>query len=171
MENIPSIRWRNINTLNQEQSLASVPKAKARDTVCFSAFVLFPFSPYEPLQSACQHSWYVSRSLYAACSPGSIFKMPENKWVWLCPASFICFMVKKSKREVFDTLVDCNYFYLHSESNGNYLYPCICAWAHTHIWILFTLICFPYPLAELKTNGGYFNIYEAHLPIYLAGCR
>lgn len=32
--------------------------------------------------------------------------------------------------------------------------------------ILFTLICCSHPLAELKTNGGYFNIYEAHLPAH-----
>ena len=37
-------------------------------------------------------------------------------------------------------------------------------------WILFTLICCSHPLAELKTNGGYFNIYEAHLPAHLAHC-
>lgn len=92
-----SIRWWNIITLNQERSdSGECPKGKSQrySNACISAFVLFPFSPCKPLQSACQHSWYVSRSLYAACSPGSIFKMPENKWVWLFPASFICFVVK-----------------------------------------------------------------------------
>ena len=67
-------------------------------------------------------------------------------------------------------LSDYNYFYLQCHGNVSlYMYVCVAAY-QTHIWILFTLICFSYPLAELKSNGGYFNIYEAHLPAYLAGC-
>uniref|UniRef100_A0A668VVV9 C2 domain-containing protein n=1 Tax=Oreochromis aureus TaxID=47969 RepID=A0A668VVV9_OREAU len=37
----------------------------------FPVFSIFfsPCGPCESLQSACQHSWYISSSLYAACSP------------------------------------------------------------------------------------------------------
>lgn len=153
---------------------------------------VFCVCPHEPLQSACQHSWFVSRSLFAAWS---IFKMLGNR-VWLSPPPFICLMVKKkkkkSKRRAFDSsvpfsrvfiyffeykfhyivcFIKYNYFLLHSEPHVIENYLCVCMSAyHSYIWILFTLICLPHSLAELKTNGGSFNIYEAHLTVCLAWC-
>lgn len=52
------------------------PKGNLRDAACmFPVFSNFfpPYGPCESLQSACQHSWYISSFLYAACSPESIF--------------------------------------------------------------------------------------------------
>lgn len=52
------------------------PKGNLRDADCmFPVFSNFfpPYGPCESLQSACQHSWYISSFLYAACSPESIF--------------------------------------------------------------------------------------------------
>lgn len=163
VEDIPSIRWRNIITLNQERSdSGKCPKRQKPEiqcsAVCFSVLFFF-LGPRESLQSACQHSWYVSRSLYAACSPGSIFKMLENKWVWMHPAAFICFMVK-IQRNASDTMVIFPWVFFFqidyivcffilffcqtiitftSNVKENYLCICICAWEHTKLTFEFCL--------------------------------
>lgn len=185
MENIPCIRWWNIITLNQK--LANVPNPKESLEIQDCMFSVFAsVNPRRVLVSIPGSS---PGLLCAACSPGSIFKTPENKWVWVCPA-FICFMVKFQEEDSWHSVLfprvflfqikidyivwfvsDCNYFYPHRKPHVMENDLCMCMTAYlTHIWILFTLICFPYSSAELKTNGGYFNIYEAHLPVYLAHC-
>lgn len=78
-----------------------------------------------------------------------------------CTSSIILFAL-------WNHLTGCNYFLLCGESRAieNYL----CMWYHSHFWILFTLIFLSYCSAELQTNGGSVNIYEAHPTVCLAWC-